>query len=86
MKKYFAPLGIFVGGNIMLLVVFLFFPALGQAETDLASNTSAITPVFWGWSWLMTVGVIRLAVFLMFEGVILWATGKAFLAQKNKEG
>ncbi len=86
MKKYFEPLLIFIGGNVSMLIVFLFFPGLGLAEAELSANTSAIASTFWGWSWLMTSGVIRLLVFLAFEATILFVTGKSFLAQKNKGG
>ena len=30
MKQYLAPLGIFIMGEVVMLIVFLFFPALGD--------------------------------------------------------
>ena len=77
MKKYLTPLWVFVFGNLCLLVVFLFLPAVGTAGEQLASNTASMAPVFWGWTWV--VSSIKLWVFLVFEGAVLFMTAVAFL-------
>lgn len=80
MTKYLAPLGVFVMGNLVLLVVFLFLGAIGTAGEELVEETAEIAPTFWNWSW--AAGNLKFLVFLMFEAVILYATGKAFLKVK----
>lgn len=77
MKKYLAPLGVFVMGNLTLLIVFLFLGTIGTAGETLAANTSGIASNFWGWTW--AVGGVKLWVFLAFEGAVLFATAKTFL-------
>jgi hypothetical protein len=82
MKKFLEPLVIFVTGNLFLLVAVLLFPALGAAQTKLASDTAAHASVFWGWSWVVTG--TRLFAYLAIEGGILWATAKSFLGLRDK--
>lgn len=77
MKKYLMPLGIFVLGNLCLLVAFLFLPAIGTAGTQLAADTADKASYFWGWTW--AVGGIKLWVLLGLELAVLYGTGKAFL-------
>jgi len=81
MKKYFAPLWVFVGGQVVLLIAFLFFPAIGDAGTQLASDTANVSSTFWGWTWV--VGSVKLIVFLVLEAFVLFATAKSFLGVKN---
>ena len=81
MRKYFAPLGVFIGCQVILLIGFLFWGAIGDAGTQLASDTAAVASTFWGWTWV--VSSVRLIVFLVVEGIILFATAKAFLAVKD---
>ena len=81
MKRYLAPLGIFAMGQLAMLLVFLLFPALGNAGSTLASETAGVANTFWGWTWVVTS--IKLIVFLMFEAAILWVTGRALFAQKS---
>ena len=77
MVKYFLPLKIFVVGQLLMLGIFLFFPAIGIASNQLASATSEIASTFWGWTWVVTS--VRLLIFLFGELTILFFTGKAFL-------
>lgn len=84
MKQWLTPLGIFLGGQLILLVVTLFLPAVTTQVTTLASDTEDIAGNFWGWSWLMTSGVVRWIIYIVWEGFILWATGKAFLAATSR--
>lgn len=81
MKKYFAPLGIFVMGQLCLLLIYLFFPALGQAGTDLATNVPDASGVIWGWDWI--TGSVRLIIVVILELVILYGVARAFLAAKD---
>ena len=81
MSKYFAPLKVFIGGQVFLLIGFLFWGALGDAGTQLAADTANVSSTFWGWTWV--VSSVRLLVFLVVEGIILFATAKAFLAIKD---
>jgi len=81
MRKYLAPLEVFVIGQLLLLGAFLLLPALDTATTQLAAETAPIASVFWGWSWAPTVG--KYAFIIAAELAILWATAKAFLAIKD---
>lgn len=78
MTKYLAPLGVFILGNLALLVVFLFLPAIGTAGEQLAADTAEIGSTFWKWSW--AVGNVKFLVFVAFELVVLYGTARAFLA------
>ncbi len=82
MRHYLAALGVFVSGQFILLIVFLFFPALNTAGTQLATDTAGIAPFFWGWTWV--VGSVRMWVWLAIEATILFATAKAFLASRRR--
>ena len=77
MIKYLAPLGIFIGGNVMLLFIGLFLPAINTVSETLATDTAAIADTFWGWSWV--VSGTRFWVFLAVEAAILYATAKSLL-------
>jgi uncharacterized integral membrane protein len=77
MTKYLAPLGVFLGGNVLLLILMLYFPAIKTASTQLAADTAAVASVFWGWTWV--VSSVRLLVFVIAELTILFVTAKAFL-------
>lgn len=81
MKEYFRPLFIFVGGNIGLLFLMLFMPALGTVQTGLETDLAAEIPTFWGLSWVITS--LRVLVFVFVEGLILYAVAKAFLGLRQ---
>jgi len=81
MSKYLLPLKVFVGGQVALLVVMLFFPALGDASTQLAADTAGDASLFWGWTWV--VGSVKLIVFLVFELLIFYATARAILGARE---
>lgn len=83
MKSFFAPLWIFVFGNVLLLFAFLFMPAIDTAQAQLAADTAAVAATFWGWSWLMTSGVVRWFIYLILEGLILFATFKTFMVSRG---
>lgn len=77
MRKYFAPLGIFAGGQLVLLFALMLFPALKTTGDQLAADTAAVASTFWGWTW--AVSGLRLWVFLAIELTTLFLAGKAFL-------
>lgn len=77
MKEFFAPLWIFIGGNFILLLFFLFFPAIGSVQTQLESDIAADAANYWGLSAAITS--TRLIIVVLFEGLILFAAGRAFL-------
>jgi len=81
MLKYIRPLGIFLGGNILLLILFLFFGAFGNAAEQLQSDTAAIASTFWAWDWAVTS--VRLWIYISAELAILFLTAKAFLAVRD---
>lgn len=82
MKQFFAPLSTFVGGMFMLLIMMIVWPAVDTALVGLASGSSFWTG--WGWSWLMTTGVVKwLAFGIAFLTVCFW-TGVVFLKTKPK--
>ena len=82
MRDYFQPLIIFVVGNLGLLFLFLFFPAIETVQTTLEAETAGAASSFWGWSWVVTS--IRFIVVLIFEGVILFAVAKSILGLKRQ--
>jgi len=82
MKKYLAPLWVFITLNVLLLVAFLFMPAIGTAGEELAEATAETGAFAWGWTWV--VGSVKLIVFLVFELLILFITAKAFLAVRER--
>ena len=80
MREFFQPLIIFVVGNVAVLFLFLFYPEIGDLETQLVSDTAGWSG--WGWSWVSSG--VRFLVFAIAEGVILFAVGKSILGLRNK--
>lgn len=79
MSKYLAPLGVFIGGNLLLLILFIFLPSIGTAGNTLAAHPNAST--FWGMTWL--AGGVKIIVFVLGELVVLGATFIAILKSKS---
>ena len=77
MTKYFGPFGIFLGGNMVLLLLFLFLPAIGTSGEQLAAETASYAENFWGWDWV--VGNVKFWVFFILEAAVLFMTARAFL-------
>lgn len=80
MREFFQPLIIFVVGNVAVLFLFLFFPNIGDMETQLVSDTAGWSG--WGWSWVSTSA--RFLVFAIAEGVILFAVAKSILGLRKQ--
>lgn len=83
-KQFFAPLGVFVMGMVFLLGITLFMPQLDTSVAALSANTSGIAHFFWGWSWLMSSGVVRLLVFVIGFMCVCFFTGVAFLKSRTR--
>jgi hypothetical protein len=78
MNKYLTPLWVFVGGQIVALLCFLFLPAIGTASGTLSNPTW--NSAFWNWTWISNVSVVKFVVMSLIEALTLYATAKAFLA------
>lgn len=81
MLSYLRPLGIFIGGNLLLLIMWLFLPAIGNAGTQLAASTAEHASTFWGWSWV--VSSIKILVVVFGELLILFFTARDFLSSRK---
>lgn len=82
MKKYFAPLGIFVIGNLIMLAAFMFFSAFGTAGDAVATAaTDTYGGLFWGLSW--AAGSMRFLVYIFAELIILFSAGYAFIKTRD---
>ena len=79
MTKYFVPLGVFVGGMLTALVVFLFLGAIGDAATQLQADSAAIAPAFWNFAWVSSPNTVKFLVFIGIILLTLFATARAFL-------
>lgn len=82
MTKYLLPIWIFVFGQIIALLCFLFLGTIGSAAEQLATDTAGIAGSFWNWSWVSNPNVVKFIVFLFVELITLFATAKAFLKVK----
>jgi len=84
MKSWFAPLWIFIGGNLILLVFFLFMPGVDTSVATLSASVNAtVKSTFWGFSWVTTSGVVRWLLYAGAELFILFGTGMALLKSKT---
>lgn len=81
MKEYLRPLGIFIGGNLLLLILWLFLPTIGNSATQLAADTAEHASTFWGWAWV--VSSIKILIVIIGELGVLFAAGWAFLHSKS---
>lgn len=79
MKKYLAPLGIFAGGQILLLFAFLYLTPIGTAVDTLQADTAAVASTFWNWTWL-SGNVVKFLIYIGLELFTLYLTAKSFLA------
>ena len=80
MKKYLIPLGVFLAGNIVLLLIFLLLPTIGNTVDAGTAAADDYTGIFWGWSWWSQGTTVKFIVMGLWEALVLLATGKAFLA------
>ncbi len=88
MKEFFLPLKVFVVGNIMLGALMWFWAAakVDDSVAVLAANTTAWAslPTSWGWSWLMTSGVVRWLAFVIGFLTVCFVTGLVFWRQQTQ--
>lgn len=82
MKKYFKPLGVFVSGQFVLLIVFLLFSFAGSQIDNLAADTAAYHDTFWNLSWLTNSTVWQLGIYIGIELVTLFSTAVVFIKTK----
>ncbi len=89
-KDFLAPIGWFIGLMAVLLVLFLFLPAVGTATTGMAGNVTAAHPAvatqIWGWTWFSNGYVVMGLVVLIFVCVGLFYIGKAWLKSRYGGG
>jgi hypothetical protein len=83
MKKWAMPLWIFIGGQFILLVLFVFMPAIDNVQTSTAAATATVSSTFWGWGWLMTAGVVRWLLYAFGELIVMVVTGIALLKSRT---
>jgi len=81
MSKYLTPLWVFAGGQLLLLILWIFIPAIGEAGSTLAAATAEHASTFWGWSWASNS--LKILVVVVGELFVLYATFKAILATKS---
>ncbi len=81
MLKYFDPLKVFLAGNFLLLMLFLFFSTFGNAADQLAADTANMSDTFWAWGW--AVSNVRLWIYIGAELAILYATAKVFISKHD---
>lgn len=76
-KKYIAPLIVFVTGMFGLLFFFLFKSAIAASTTQLDTDLAPYHATFWGLDWAVPAGVVLVIIGILLT--ILWRTAKAFL-------
>lgn len=79
MKKSLAPLWVFCSGMFFTLFLFLFLGMIGDQVDELATDSAAIAPVFWNWSWIAQGDVVKFLLVLFAILLTLFATGVAFV-------
>jgi hypothetical protein len=82
-KSWAAPLGIFIVGQIILLVLFVFMPSIDSAVNSTAVATANVTSTFWGWGWLMTNGTVKFLLYGLGELVVMGLTFIALMKSKT---
>ncbi len=83
-KQFFAPLGVFVLGMCFILAMWIVWPAADTSIVALSANTSSIASNYWGWSWLMSTGVVQYIAFAIAFLCVCFATGVTFLLNKPR--
>lgn len=83
MRKYMAPLGVFVGGQLLLLIVFLFLSTIGSVADTMATEAASASTWAWGFDWWSDSSVVKMLVVVIVEILTLWAATKAFLGIKR---
>ena len=82
MRKWAAPLLIFLVGEALALFLFLFLPGVDTAVSGLATESATTGADVWGWTWLMSNGVVR-ALFITFYQLILFAVVGITIAKQR---
>lgn len=79
MKNYLMPLWIFIGGQFLILILWLLLPSIGSAGDTIATNPHIST--FWGMTWAS--GSVRLLVIIAGELIVTILALLAFLRAKS---
>lgn len=82
MKKYLVPLGVFLGGNILLLALFLVLPTIGNTVDAGTAAAADYSDVFWNWDLFSSGANVKFFIMFMWEMLVLFITARAFLAMK----
>jgi hypothetical protein len=80
LKKYLAPLWIFAVGMILMLISFLFYPAIGAQSADTLAKAGDVSR-FWGVHWELSS--TRLILFIVSLIMILISAMLAFRRAKR---
>ncbi len=83
MLDFLKPVWTFLVAQVFALILFLFFPALGATETQLAADTAAWSGIGWGWSWITTSGFIRWFFLVLYELAVLFICARMYLHPKR---
>lgn len=83
MKQWAMPMWIFLSGQVLLLVIWLFLPAADAAVNSTATATANVTATFWGWGWLMSNGVVKYLLYGITEMATLFFAGLALLKSRT---
>jgi hypothetical protein len=79
-KKFLAPLGIFIAGMVLLLVATVFNPAIGNAVATTQAQIGGKSATFWGLDWAMNSE--RLLIFIISIALVLLSIFTAWLKRK----
>lgn len=83
-KSWLSPLIVFCVGELMMLVVFAFLPSYDSAISSVNTTTASTIRTFaWGWSWLMSTGVMRWLLLTFCQALILFVTGWVFIQSRD---
>jgi hypothetical protein len=80
LKKFLLPLWIFASGMVLMLISFLFYPAIGNQAADTLAKAGD-TSRFWGVYWELSS--TRLILFIPSLFMVLLAALLAFRAARK---
>lgn len=83
-KNWLMPLGIFVVGEIAFLVVILFSSGIDTAQSTLAISTNVTGANVWGWTWLMSNGVVKGIFMFVYQAILLFTVGFAIIITNKR--
>lgn len=78
--KYLRPISVLIGGQLIILVIFLLFSAIGASVDTMAEQTEEYVDVFWNWNLLSDSNIVQFLIYGALELITLYFTGKEFLS------